>query len=217
MNSELYDLLGVDKEAKPAEIKAAYRRLVKIAHPDAGGDPDEFVKITMAYNTLLDPKLREAYDLSGQYGDENALQVQLRVIEHIGTMLEEIILSIDVPIESIDIIVSMREHMRVTKYKYQDEEDRLTKLLQSLHKAHKQIKRRGEGRNIFVPIVEKKIAESAKAFNIVQQQLRDVDRVVEELSRYENIVEVIRTIQAGAYASSEQRPSFFKFFTIAPT
>jgi hypothetical protein len=46
--------LPADGALKPAQIKAAYRRLAQRAHPDAGGSHEAFVRITAARNGLLE-------------------------------------------------------------------------------------------------------------------------------------------------------------------
>jgi len=43
--------LGVSGDADIEEIRAAYRRRVKEAHPDQGGDEDEFKRVREAYAT----------------------------------------------------------------------------------------------------------------------------------------------------------------------
>ncbi|KAI3510176.1 hypothetical protein L1887_25707 [Cichorium endivia] len=60
----LYEVLRVERNASPTEIKTAYRSLAKLYHPDASdlnGDRD-FIEIHNAYATLSDPEARASYD-----------------------------------------------------------------------------------------------------------------------------------------------------------
>ncbi|WP_138414016.1 J domain-containing protein [Sinomonas gamaensis] len=59
-----YEVLGVSITASLKEIKAAYRRAAREHHPDHGGDPKEFHRVTVAYEVLSDPQRRKAYDSS---------------------------------------------------------------------------------------------------------------------------------------------------------
>jgi curved DNA-binding protein len=61
----LYQTLGVDRNAAPDEIKRAYRKLASQHHPDRGGDTKTFQEIQLAYDTLSDPNKRAAYDNPG--------------------------------------------------------------------------------------------------------------------------------------------------------
>lgn len=61
-----YKTLSVPRNATAATIKLAYRALAKACHPDAGGDPERFKAISLAYATLSDPKKRERYDRTGE-------------------------------------------------------------------------------------------------------------------------------------------------------
>ena len=65
-DTEYYDILNVQKEATPAEIKKAYRKLAIKNHPDKGGDPEKFKKISVAYQVLSDPEKRKTYDQFGK-------------------------------------------------------------------------------------------------------------------------------------------------------
>ena len=61
-----YDILGVDKKASEADIKKAYRKLVRQYHPDINDSPDADAKmgeINNAYETLKDAEKRAQYDL----------------------------------------------------------------------------------------------------------------------------------------------------------
>lgn len=59
-----YDILGVAPSSSDADIKSAYRRQVKLCHPDIAGDTkrEEFEDLQRAYKLLSDPKSRKKYD-----------------------------------------------------------------------------------------------------------------------------------------------------------
>ncbi|MBI2384409.1 MAG: J domain-containing protein [Elusimicrobia bacterium] len=67
MEKDCYEILGVPPDAKPEEIKAAYRTLALRRHPDLNaGDPragERFMRIQAAYETLGNPYRRARYDL----------------------------------------------------------------------------------------------------------------------------------------------------------
>jgi molecular chaperone DnaJ len=65
---DLYEVLGVSREASDDDIKKAYRRLARELHPDVNGDPaagERFKRITAAYQVLSDPSKRRQYDMRG--------------------------------------------------------------------------------------------------------------------------------------------------------
>jgi hypothetical protein len=58
-----YRVLGVGRDATPAEIKAAHRRLAKRFHPDAAAaDEPVFLAVQGAYELLKDPLRRAEWD-----------------------------------------------------------------------------------------------------------------------------------------------------------
>ncbi len=60
---DLYTLLDVDTQAESNEIKNAYIKLVKVHHPDHGGNTEMFQQITKAYEILYNKETRKEYDL----------------------------------------------------------------------------------------------------------------------------------------------------------
>jgi molecular chaperone DnaJ len=74
---DYYELLGVQRGADDAAIKAAYRRLAKEHHPDRKNGCKEsearFKAINEAYDILKDPQKRAAYDRFGHAAFQNGM------------------------------------------------------------------------------------------------------------------------------------------------
>ncbi len=65
---DYYEILGVKKDAKEAEIKSAYRKLARKYHPDVNkekGAEEKFKDINEAYEVLGDKEKRQRYDMLG--------------------------------------------------------------------------------------------------------------------------------------------------------
>ncbi len=70
MAQNLYDILGLKKNASEDEIKRAYRKMAQKYHPDTStgdkGGEQKFKEATAAYEVLSDKQKRSQYD---QFGD----------------------------------------------------------------------------------------------------------------------------------------------------
>ena len=65
---DYYKILGVERDAKEAEIKSAYRRLARKYHPDVSKEAnaeDKFKELGEAYEVLKDKDKRQSYDQLG--------------------------------------------------------------------------------------------------------------------------------------------------------
>lgn len=78
--NDLYDVLGVGRDADDGQIKKAFRKLSLQYHPDKNqGDPaalKKFEEISHAYDILSNPEQRQIYDLYGEEGLKNGGQRQ---------------------------------------------------------------------------------------------------------------------------------------------
>ena len=68
---DLYERLGLARDASPENIKQAYREKALEKHPDKGGTKEEFQAIQEAYDVLKDPTRRQIYDMTGQSDGDN--------------------------------------------------------------------------------------------------------------------------------------------------
>jgi len=75
VEQDYYELLGVQRGADDAAIKAAYRRLAKECHPDrhngCAQQEARFKAVSEAYDVLKDPQKRAAYDRFGKAAFQN--------------------------------------------------------------------------------------------------------------------------------------------------
>ena len=75
VSEDYYELLGIQRGADEAAVKAAYRRMAKECHPDHQGGcknaEARFKAINEAYDILKDPQKRAAYDRFGKAAFQN--------------------------------------------------------------------------------------------------------------------------------------------------
>src|SRR5216117_1744564 len=66
---DYYEVLGIGRNASDEEVKRAYRKLAVKFHPDKNPDDphaeEKFKELGEAYDVLMDPEKRAAYDRFG--------------------------------------------------------------------------------------------------------------------------------------------------------
>ena len=68
---ELYEIMGLQRDASQEDVKRAFRRLAMEFHPDRNKDEgaeEKFKAVAAAYEVLSDPEKRSAYDRFGMAG-----------------------------------------------------------------------------------------------------------------------------------------------------
>lgn len=107
MTQNLYDALGVDKDAAPDAIKRAYRKAAKSAHPDAGGDPEAFALVCLAKDVLSDAERRAKYDRTGKYEDVGPDQTESSAMQIVMQSITFVLQQITIKgrrVETFDIV-----------------------------------------------------------------------------------------------------------------
>lgn len=155
MSDELYDTLGVDKNASQDEIKKAYRKKAAETHPDkADGDESAFIAVKSAYDVLSNPDAKKHYDATGEAPTpdndmSNAVSIVAEVIR--GTIVDY---SFDV--ESMDLIaVALKaikgiEQKKVGDIEYQ--KNKIERNLKKLEKARKRLSKKTSQNFLFIAI-----------------------------------------------------------------
>ena len=206
---ELYALLGVDQKATAAAIKAAYRRLVKTAHPDAGGDPEVFVRICQAYEVLSDSKSREEYDLAGHIDEGETLQFQESVLRTMADAFDQVLTVVlhetGGSIEMVAFMDTFRGMIENGLRNWERQDADAKRKLKALHRLHMKIRRAGEEKNLFKAIIERQVEEQSAAMKDIAKNLKIARRVWDESQFYDDVPEFIRAMQAGLYPAPGKR------------
>lgn len=80
INTNYYKILNLKNFSSENEIKEQYKRLIKLNHPDKGGDSGKFIEVKMAYEFLLNKELKFELD--------KKLELEEEVFEKSDEMLE---------------------------------------------------------------------------------------------------------------------------------
>lgn len=107
---DLYEILGVNKEASSEEIKKAFYELSKKYHPDKnkGEHSEEFLDIKLAYEVLSDDTRRNLYDTTGL---SETLSIKDKAIQFIQEMYLAIIQNGSINLKTYNIFNIMKDNI----------------------------------------------------------------------------------------------------------
>ena len=176
----LYELLEVDKKATKEEIKLAYKRLVKLYHPDlVPGKEKKFKLIKEAYNVLSDDKRRQTYDITG-----STTEITEKIkVEYFKAVFDSLI--VDVITESqiqtlSDVIGSLNKMAMKLKDKKKEINNKVSMLTQFKNKVHKKESCKPQ---FFYENFIFKIEELQKDSNDIAVEIELFDELIQEIHK----------------------------------
>lgn len=177
-----YKELGVPQNASDEEIRAAYRRKAKGAHPDKGGDAAKMTQVNRAYETLISPQRRLTYDRTGQdrppQTDNAAQQFVMGIVmewlqseTNSGDLIRDCTLRLDNETRQVNGQIETG-----------------TKIMQRLTTRLKKLKYRGEGPNFMRVVALEKIGAVS----------HEVERLKDKAAMFGKAREVLKTYEYEA-------------------
>lgn len=159
MSTSLYGLLGVDPGADTAAIRKAYRRVVKTAHPDAGGDPEAFRAIQCAHDVLTDPDRRARYDATGK-ADEAKPDTTAAEVGAILNGLMSQIFGGDRDLGTLDLIAEMTRALDKNIHEMRSRLPAVRKQAERTRAAREHIHRKkADGENMLRSMIDWQLAQ----------------------------------------------------------
>lgn len=110
-------------------------------------------------------------------------------------------------IEATDIIERMEFETGRVKDVNMQRRTELMAALKGFNRVVGRIKRKGEEKNVFAEIAAKRITELSDELEHVAKVLSDIERMLEIMADHESVVDMIRTVQMGAYFGDNRTSS----------
>ncbi len=134
--NNLYDSLGVPRDASPDAIRAAYRKKAQAHHPDKGGDVSQFQAIQTAYDVLSDDDRRARYDTTGDTEQGPSIEGQARM--YVATLLNAVMQG-QADVRTTDILAVMRNQLAIDRSRVEAEKVRLGGFVSRRQEAMKRV------------------------------------------------------------------------------
>jgi len=203
MDTNLYDILGLSKDASFDEIKAKYKSLAQHHHPDKGGDPDLFKKIKHAYEILSDSISRKKYDTTGQYDHRPSIRTE--ALDTLCRLFFSIVPNINADID--DLVLIMKNESRRERDVVNNNINICNGYIEKLNKIINKIKKKkDDGENLLKLFAENQLKTHHNELQNFKRQIEIIDIVIEILEDYQ-YGEVSILLEAFLNAQSNSEPT----------
>ena len=183
MPTDLYETLGVGKDASQEQIQKAYRKRSKTAHPDGGGSEAEFAQVAKAKNVLLNPHHRAEYDRTGRT-EFNPSDTDHQLMSIITQTLAAVIAG-PVDVDRMSPLQIMNQHFIQERTKMRQSQDNLNRMKTRMETViRRATPKKGKGEEPKILLVE-----VAKA--TIRAYEADLASLEEKLSLMERAIEVV--------------------------
>lgn len=194
-----YDVLGIGRAAPPAEIKQAYRRKVQVAHPDRGGDQEQFVLIVRAFGLLSDPDSRRLFDETGIVDDDAVTGYRREVAAILADMFDAAVstaIATGLKLERVDFIAQMAVAVETGLVESRRQLVRADTEIGALQTLRSRIRRTDTDRNLFAERLDVQVATKTEQHRTIKRRLAMLETALAELGNYQNETELIAALEA---------------------
>ncbi len=195
-----YVVLGVARAANAGAIKAAYRKRVRHAHPDRGGDPEDFIVIVRAFGLLSDPDLRRLFDETGIVDVESLKTYRRDVTAVLADMFDAAVQSAvgaGLKLTQVDFIDLMGSAVTKGTAEARAQMARIDDEIEALQALRQRIRRNDAHENLFVARLNAQVQSKLEQHAVIRRRLLILETAGVELGNYESDVELISAFETA--------------------
>ena len=200
MSFDPYEILRVPRSAPAATIKSAYRAAVQRAHPDRGGDPENFIRIVKAFDLLSDPEARRLYDQTGDIDDNAVTSFRRDVTKILADMFDAAVstaVATGLDLGKVDFVQQMTSAVRSGLVEARAGQSRADRDIAALGTLRQRIKRADAGQNLFAERLEAQISARTEQQVQARRRVLLLETAVVELGNYRSEIELISALEAA--------------------
>jgi curved DNA-binding protein CbpA len=209
----LYEILGVPRDADAATIRRAFRKKVRKSHPDGGGSTEDFNTLKSAYDILSDPVRRRRYDETGE-------TIDLSTDPHLAKIIEILSIALDQSLVKLNASGSWRDSeilsaMTDILIQGSSETSKQKKAFEFLAEQSKRIKGKfqvADGDNVIELAINKRIEICNNQIEQLAEKIDIIDEAIGILKK--TSVEKIMEITESEQIKSSSRAKLFDFSTL---
>lgn len=207
--TDLYETLGVAKDATKEAIKRAFRSKAKAAHPDTGGSAEKFHAIEVAHRVLSDDERRAEYDRTGTV-DEQPNRQEDAALSIIAAFVDRFLF--DENFKTKDMIGQFRRDVQQEIAEVKDNIKEADAFVARCLNAQTRLKGKA-GAELIKKMIANKIRQAEDAKRMMDDQIKVRERALEivaDASFDFDQVSSDHALDAMRYASMAQTNSFWR-------
>jgi curved DNA-binding protein CbpA len=180
---DLYEDLGVRRDASIDEIKSAHRKAARKNHPDVGGDRGAFERVQMAYLVLSDQQRRDTYDRTGE--------IDLKVNNRLSVITEQIMAAFDAAVKQTGTAMRYKDLIAVTRKLMEHKRAEMKNGIANIRAERdgakimlERLKFTGEGFDPIGSVVRQRLSQLEAAIPRLEAEIADYSEAVAYLDNY---------------------------------
>ena len=207
---DLYNLLGIPRDASVSAIKRVYRAKARKAHPDGGGSTEAFSALKEAHDLLTDPARRKRYDETGEVGDQSVDPHQTKIMEMLAIGLDAALLKLSqnsASIANANLVLLTMDALLTKREAWLEQKRQFELALTATHHLEGRFKVT-VGENLMAQVIDNRLNACIAQIELLTSRLRFVDEALEVLrnTRYEATL-VLTNVNSLRFSLLDSSPS----------
>jgi curved DNA-binding protein CbpA len=189
MTFDPYQILGVDKTASTASVRAAYRSRAKKLHPDAGGSAEAFSRLSRAHLVLADPARRARFDADGVFDEgaaDNSLSKAVSIcVGFFASMVEQHVRSGATDPLTVNLVALAREAFAKEIARFEANKRPIERARKKLEQVEARLKSKRSANPLLRSALKMQAASTAQPLAAIDAQIAAYRDAIALLDGYE--------------------------------